>query len=115
MAINLEGLKALSQTKATIEVPIPGSDEMARLRKITVAEYRKIMGKAGGKEINSVDFAADLLAVSWVDDDCNDIFATKEARAVLDALPAEVLQPLMAETVKFSALDADVAEEAGKD
>lgn len=115
MAVNLEALRALSQIRPTIEVEIPGTDgETARFRKIKVSEYRAIMAKSGGKDLNTVDFATDILAACWVDDDGANLFAGKDARSVLDGLAAEVLQPLLEKAIKFSGLDPEAPEGAEK-
>lgn len=114
MAINLEGLRALTVNRPTVEVAIPGTEDSARLRKLTVAEYRAIMAKAGGKDINPVDYTTDILSACWVDDDGANLFTSKESRAVLDSLASDILQPLLERAIEFSGLDVERAGEAAE-
>lgn len=114
MAINLEGLKALTVNRPTRDIPLPGTEDTARLRKMTVAEYRAIMAKTGGKDINPVDYATDILSACWVDDDGANLFTSKESRAVLDALASDILTPMVEEAIDFSGLDVERAGEAAE-
>lgn len=109
--ISKDRLKELAANRPTQEFPIPGTEETARLRKLSVAEFREIVRKGKEREKEDADdnmaAAVEFLALAWVDENGKPIVTDEEDRAALESLPLEMLIPLFKEGVKFSGVQQD--------